>query len=510
MVCAEKIVIRSKLIWKRKAFGFKTSAKVRKVNYEGYYVPFWENFKNLISNPEIYDSFVNQTSNSDNIYRTVLDGCFNKNHEFFKNHKNALAIIFYYDDLVVGNPLGVAAKKHKLSMFYWTLANIKPEVRSSLNIIQLYAIVRTEHLKQPNGVAKILQPFITDIVKLQTVGINIHVNGELKNLKGPVIFCAGDTPASAMLGGFKESVAAYRLCRTCMITKDEWRQNFSTQNFILRNKTDHQEHVDVVSDSSVTNAAQEFWKTQYGINKQSSLADIPFFDATKCFPQDAMHVLIEGVGEIVCRAFLRYCIVVEKIFTLDQLNENIEKFYFKYFQNDKPALILSSHLTEEGHLRQSAAQFLVLFYTLPFLIGEWIVENNENELEEQISCYMQMLDIIKVSLAYEIHEDTVDYLDQMIRVFIINFNRLYLNLIVPKFHFMMHIPYYIKLFGPARQLWCFNLKLLTLILKHLLLLFEVLKTWQLRCHIVINQDYVQDFVLHQECQQKNFCIKMTM
>ncbi|CAG5075351.1 Protein of unknown function [Cotesia congregata] len=109
-----------------------------------------------------------------------------------------------------------------------------------------------------------------------------------------------------------------------------------------------------------------------------------------------MHVLIEGVGEIVCRAFLRYCIVVEKIFTLDQLNENIENFDFKHFQNDKPALILSTHLTEEGHLRQSAAQFLALFYALPFLIGEWIVENNASELEEQISCYMQMLDIIKL------------------------------------------------------------------------------------------------------------------
>ncbi|CAG5075352.1 Protein of unknown function [Cotesia congregata] len=179
--------------------------------------------------PSTIFSSIQSKNNFDNVYRTVLDGCSYKNHEFFKNHEDALAIIFYYDDLVVGNLLGVAAKKHKLSMFYWTLANIKPEVRSSLNIIQLYAIVRTEHLKQPNGIT-------------------------------------------------------YRPCRTCMTTKDEWRQNFSTKNFILRNKTDHQEHVDVVSDASITNAAQEFWKTQYGINKQSPLAGILFFDATKCFP----------------------------------------------------------------------------------------------------------------------------------------------------------------------------------------------------------------------------------
>ena len=84
------------------------------------------------------------------------------------------------------------------------------------------------------------------------------------------------------------------------------------------------------------------------------------------------------------------------------------------------------------------------------------MKSDDCELEEQISCYMQMLDIIKVSLAYEIHEDTVDYLNRMIQVFLTNFNRLYPNVAVPKFHFMLHIPYYIKLFGPTRQQWCFR------------------------------------------------------
>ncbi|XP_057329780.1 uncharacterized protein LOC130670395 [Microplitis mediator] len=414
------------------------------------------NLKNLVSNKEVYFNIMSNPENSDYIYRTVLDGKFYKNNEFFKNNKNALAIVFYYDDLGVANPLGATAKAHKLSMFYWTLANIRPEVRSSLNTIQLYAIVKTEHLKQPNAINKILQPFISDIIELQTIGINITVNGQMKNFKGTVLFCAGDTPASAMLGGYKESVSAYRPCRTCMTTNQEWREDLPFSNFVLRNKIDHQEQIDIVTDPSITKVAREFWKKTYGVNKRSPLADIPFCDATLCFPQDAMHVLIEGVGEIGCRAFLRYCIFEKNLFTLDSLNERLQNFDFKHFQNEKPALILDSHLTEDGHLRQSAAQFLTLFHTLPFLIGDWLMESDDSDLEEHISCYMQMLNIINVTLAYEIDENSVDHLDRIIKIFLNNFNSLYPNLAVPKFHFLRHIPYYIKLFGPARQQWCFR------------------------------------------------------
>lgn len=42
----------------------------------------------------------------------------------------------------------------------------------------------------------------------------------------------------------------------------------------------------------------------------------------------------------------------------------------------------------------------------------------------------------------------------MIEAFIIEFNRFYSNRIVPKFHFLIHAPLYIKFFGTARQQWC--------------------------------------------------------
>jgi len=61
-----------------------------------------------------------------------------------------------------------------------------------------------------------LETFITDIKVLQNEGVTVNVGGVEKVYKGSLLFVAGDTPASAFMSGFKESVSAYRLCRTCM------------------------------------------------------------------------------------------------------------------------------------------------------------------------------------------------------------------------------------------------------------------------------------------------------
>jgi len=52
----------------------------------------------------------------------------------------------------------------------------------------LYGITKTEYLKKPGGLDKMLEPFILDIKKLESEGININVRGETKNFKGSLLF----------------------------------------------------------------------------------------------------------------------------------------------------------------------------------------------------------------------------------------------------------------------------------------------------------------------------------
>lgn len=258
--------------------------------------------------------------------------------------------------------------KKKVTNFYWTLANIYPEFRSSKNSVQLYAMVKTAYLKKPGALVRVLQPLIDDIKILQNEGINISVNGQTKNFKGFLVFCPGDTPAQALLGGFKESVAAYRPCRSCMITYDQLKKCHHENQVHLRSQIEHNAHVSAVSDKSVTKKTINYWKILYGINCSSPLSII--LDVTKCLPHDVIHVVVEGTILINCVLLLSYCIIEEQLFTLNELNNKILNFAYGYFNCDKPAAIEIDHL-QKGTLRQSAAQLITLSNSLPFLIAQW-------------------------------------------------------------------------------------------------------------------------------------------
>lgn len=92
--------------------------------------------------------------------------------------------------------------------------------------------------------------------------------------------------------------------------------------------------------------------------------------------------------------------------------------------------------------------------SIPFLVRDLIQENNENF--ERLQCHVRLLQIMNVCSAYQINIETTYLLERMIAFFTIKFNSLYPGWIVPKFHFVGHIPRYIRMFGPARQQWCFQ------------------------------------------------------
>jgi hypothetical protein len=62
--------------------------------------------------------------------------------------------------------------------FYYTLGNISPDKRATLNAIQLVAIVTSKHLKQ-YGIDTILDVIMNDIRQLEQVSIyfGIKKNG---------------------------------------------------------------------------------------------------------------------------------------------------------------------------------------------------------------------------------------------------------------------------------------------------------------------------------------------
>ena len=59
-------------------------------------------------------------------------------------------------------------------------------------------------------------------------GHNFQIHGQEHNFKGTIICVVGDTPALALVGGFKSGVGfADRKCRHCMANNDQIQKNVS-------------------------------------------------------------------------------------------------------------------------------------------------------------------------------------------------------------------------------------------------------------------------------------------
>lgn len=63
-------------------------------------------------------------------------------------------------------------------MFYYTIANIRPEYRSRLPAIQLLAIATTRDIKAENSEKRLLGDFIKTVNRLQTSGVKMLLHGD--------------------------------------------------------------------------------------------------------------------------------------------------------------------------------------------------------------------------------------------------------------------------------------------------------------------------------------------
>ena len=83
---------------------------LKEVKPVGYFIPFLESLKRLICHKN-FKSLKKLEVNFENVFNDISDGCFYNNHPILSN-KDTIAIIAYYDDVEVVNPLGSKTKMH--------------------------------------------------------------------------------------------------------------------------------------------------------------------------------------------------------------------------------------------------------------------------------------------------------------------------------------------------------------------------------------------------------------
>ena len=84
------------------------------------------------------------------------------------------------------------------------------------------ALVETHHLKK-YGIDVILKPFIEELqVPCDDLGYDFKLQNGIVRQRGALFAVIADTPASQLMGGYKESVGgAKRKCRHCIADFEE-------------------------------------------------------------------------------------------------------------------------------------------------------------------------------------------------------------------------------------------------------------------------------------------------
>lgn len=431
----------------------KRNGKKKIVDVEDafYYIPLLETLQTQLKSPVLLDFILAGPVVSEDDYslKDFCDGTQMKSHPLFGVDMKALKIILYYDDVNVCNPL--SNKMHKISAFYYQVANLPTKYRSKLKSINVLALCTSANMKR-YGIDRIFEPLVEELKKLgDDSGYPFQIYQGTVHLRGGLLAVVADTPASQEAGGFKSGVGgAFRKCRHCMATYNSMQEHFSEEKFTLRCSEDHEKYL-----GKIENAPTQFLRTYYskktGITRRSKLLEAPHFDVCQQLPQDLMHVFLEGVLGYEIKYMLRYYIQDQKLLSVSTLNSRIQNFLLGYaHKKSKPAPIFERDLerNSSSNLGQSASEMWLLSRILPFILTDYVDTSSEHW-----TCFTTLLEIIAICFSQTINYTEIIYLKQLISDHLSLFKTLYDGPIIPKQHYMVHIPSLTLKFGPLIRSW---------------------------------------------------------
>lgn len=445
-----RIVLGSARTFKR----VKNKIRCLQVEKVFYYIPILKTLQEQLKSKSILkmvylDRNCTQ-ANSNSYLEDFDDGLFVRTHPLFSTEANALKLLIYYDDMNVANPM--TNKVHSLGLFYYQLVNINPVYRGKLKSIHLFAISKKEHIKE-FGINELLKPLVDDLKRLGSeTGQSFNIWGGTINLRGAILAVIADTPASQAVGSFKESVGgSRRKCRHCFTNWEQMQEHFTEEEFVLRSSDHHEEQVSIIENAG-SDYLKKYFSKEFGINDRAKIMEAPYFNVTKQLPQDVMHIFLEGIISYEMKFLLKYLFDARRL-TLHYLNNEIDHFAYGYSEKkDKPSPIKEVDLEfqSSSNLGQSASQMFLLACIFPFILDGKVANDDPHWIT-----FLSLLEIMAICFSHKVTFNSVINLKQLVKEHLTSFKRVYAGArILPKQHYLVHLPTQIMMFGPLIRSWC--------------------------------------------------------
>jgi len=454
-----------------------------------FYISINETLTALFQNKNFSDNFFKSyMEDNDCIYQNITNGdCCSKN-EFLANNKYAIKLILYQDSFEICNPLGAFRKKHKVLGMYMTIANLPPWLRTSVDHIQLVALIYDKDVKK-YGFNNVFKVMVEDLKILETEGIS--VNNMI--LKGTVIAFAGDNLASHQTGGFNENFNTMGyFCRYCYAHNVTNNSDFMICKFNMRNPESHS------FDVNMMHATNESYR---GVKSESIFNSLLYFHvANPGLPPCLAHDMFEGIIQKDVMLILNKFNQLDFI-SFESLNLKIQTLRFT-----NESRLYFPELKKGDKILGTASQNMWLLLILPFTFLDGLSNEKEKvyDLWEMLLCLRRVMLIL---LSFKLSVSQIEILNNLIIEYMYLRQKLFPEEpMKPKHHYLLHYPYLIKIFGPIRQLWtlrfeskhqyfkrvikhssCFKNVLLSLATKHQLLnAFNLAQDNTFNDNIIIN------------------------
>lgn len=401
-----------------------------------------------------------------------------------------LAIVLYYDDVEVVNPLGAFHGRHKLGLFYWALVNVDVSKRMAFQNLHLKTVALVSDIDY-YGIEQVVSglpgdtSFGSDMTSMDA-GVQVALpNGSTRLTRGWCMCLSADHPAAALCLGFKKTVSASLFCRCCYVNQRE--EPYPTPNSFLdananlscehclRNRemlAEHFEHFNSLPSAK----EKEAYLTDIGMNTLSGHAftRVPHFDICRYVPFDFMHVELEGSLKNELAAMLYYFIRQRRSwdFTLAKLNQAI--LDYPWPGGFRPPTFTAGYLekgTKAGkcktgcHVHMTAGDMMLFTrHSIDLLLP--LVKDPTDELW---MCWVAHVRYVRLLIKETISYDEIVLLDQLIY----DHHKRFLEadeygerLFKPKNHFACHFPVDILNFGPVRGYWCMRFEALNQMFKN--------------------------------------------
>ena len=225
---------------------------------------------------------------------------------------------------------------------------------------------------------------------------------------------------------------------------------FHEKQFVLRSEESHNSQCSRVEKDESGVASKE-----YGINRNSILNQLSYYHVCNgSLLPDIMHDILEGVLQYEVKLLLHILIEEKNCFTLDTFNSRLENLELGYMESkNRPSLIsITTYKSSNNSLKQNgmdlcrymcylscvilASQMWLLGRVLPLVIGDWVPDDDSHWL-----LYLSLMEIVDLVFSPKLSQDHVAYISSLISDHHHDFCRLYPDHhIIPKMHFMVHIP----------------------------------------------------------------------